>query len=175
MTNIQLLKEVLKNMKKRILILLALITASSVYAANSVYVDANAGLNTSYADGLGLNLNVGYLFNSYLGVEGGVTYGASNINWNGGNNYYMYDAAVKGVLPLSDVFALYGKLGVGYNTYSSCSGCINGYQYTGSNIGMLYGAGAQFNLSKQWSLHVEDYTVTGNNPNMLMFGAEFKF
>lgn len=163
-------------MKKCLKAILSFLCVSTYAIDNPVYIDANVGLNTSYAAGLGLGVNVGYLFNQYLGLEGGFSYGASNTsNWNSGNNYYMYDVAVKGVLPLSKIFALYGKLGIAYNTYSLCNGCNNGSAFNNDNWGMLYGAGVQFNLSKEWSLHLEDYSVTGNNPNMLMFGGEYKF
>jgi hypothetical protein len=161
---------------KKILFCLSITLSQLVFAIdNNVYIDANLGANTTYGYGLAAGANVGYLFNEYFGVEAGVTYGASNTrNWNGGSNYYMYDAAVKGILPLGNVFALYGRLGAAYNDYAGCNGCSNSYP-NGSNTGILYGVGGQFNLSKTWSLHLEDYTVSGNNPNMLVLGGEYKF
>ncbi|MBX9866166.1 MAG: outer membrane beta-barrel protein [Burkholderiales bacterium] len=162
-------------MKKILFAILAISSGLSFAVDNPVYLDANIGVNTTYGAGLATGANIGYLFNPNLGLEGGITYGASNgSNWNSGNSYYMYDAAVKGILPLGDTFALYGKLGIAYNYYASCNGCSNGFN-NGSNTGLLYGVGAQFNLSKSWSLHLEDYSVSGNNPNMLVAGGEFKF
>ena len=150
-------------MKKILGIILFSVTVAS-YATNnsyggtdSVYVDANIGINTSN-NNLGLNANVGYLFNRYYGVEAGLT---------GSDNYFMYDAAVKGVLPLSNLVNLYGKLGAGVNNYSGTN--------SPTTVGLLYGAGVGFNIAHNWELHVEDYTVTGANPNFLMFGGQYKF
>jgi opacity protein-like surface antigen len=170
-------------MKKLLALLLAASCVSAAYAEN-VYVDANVGVNTSWST-LGLNADVGYMFNKYVGLEGGFTYSPGyNYNWgaNGtwSSSYYMFDGAVKGVLPLSNLIDLYGKLGLAFNNYSnSWNGC-NGYgcggpAYSGSNVGLLVAGGVQFNLSRQWSVHVEDYTSTGPNPNFLMFGGQYNF
>lgn len=167
-------------MKKILFTLISLTITTSAFASDPVYVDLNAGLNTSWSN-YGVGLNAGYLFNRYFAVEVGYTYSPGyTYNYSGGSyssNYYMLDVAAKGILPLSEVFALYGKLGAGYNNYSSWSGCngCSGPTYSGSNTGLLYGVGGQFNISHDWSLHLEDYTVTGSNPNFLMFGAEYKF
>lgn len=145
---------------------------------DNVYIDANIGLNTSW-NSLALNANGGYMFNQYFGVEGGLTYSPGYSYKTGpysyDSSYYMLDAAAKGVLPLSSVFSLYGKIGLGYNNYSAWNNPAPAPSYYGSNVGVLFAGGAQFNLSKQWSLHLEDYTVTGPNPNFLMFGGEYRF
>ncbi|MCX8515352.1 MAG: hypothetical protein RL017_257 [Pseudomonadota bacterium] len=122
-----------------------------------IYVDANIGVNTANSD-LGLNVNGGYLFNSFYGVEAGIT---------GSNNYFMYDAAAKGILPLGSIINLYGKLGLGVNSYTGNN--------SSTNVGLLYGAGVGFDIAQNWELHVEDYTVTGNNPNFLMIGGQYRF
>jgi opacity protein-like surface antigen len=162
------------------LVALAAISNIAIAAApgDPIYVDANIGLNTSW-NTLGLNADVGYMFNRYVGVEGGLTY-SPGYSYNSGpysysSSYYMLDAAVKGVLPLSQVFSIYGKLGLGYNNYSSWDNPAPAPAYYGSNVGILIGAGAEFNLTKNWSLQVEDYTVTGPNPNFLMFGGKYRF
>jgi len=155
------------------ILLVALLAVAATIASAETYIDANIGANTTWST-LGLNANAGYMFNPYIGAEGGFTYSFGGTANSAYGSYYMFDAAAKGVLPLSSIFSLYGKLGVGYNTYSAwgCSNCGN----VNSNVGLLVGAGAQFNLSKNWSLHVEDYTVTGSgNPNMLMAGGQFTF
>lgn len=167
-------------MKKILVVLLGSICITA--GAENVYVDANIGMNTSWS-AVGLSADVGYMFNRYVGLEGGFTYSPGySYNWGGGSSwsssYYMFDGAVKGVLPLSNMIDLYGKLGLAFNNYSSswngCSGC-GGPTYYGSNVGLLMAGGVQFNLSRQWSLHVEDYTSTGPNPNFLMFGGQFNF
>lgn len=164
-------------------ILAVLLTMSAVSAmAEGVYVDANIGVNTSW-NTLGLNADAGHMFNKYFGLEGGLTYSPGySYNWGAGNtyssDYFMIDGAAKGVLPLNHEFSLYGKLGLAFNNYSGtwngCTGC-SGPAYSDSNVGLLIAGGAQFNLSKEWSLHVEDYTSTGPNPNFLMFGGQYNF
>lgn len=168
-------------MKKILAVLLSGICLSAV--AGNAYVDANIGMNTSWST-LGLNADVGYMFNKYVGLEGGFTYSPGyNYTWgpnSWSSDYYMFDGAVKGVLPLTDMVALYGKLGLAFNNYSASWGGCPGYScggpaYSGSNVGLLMAGGVQFNLSRQWSLHVEDYASTGPNPNFLMFGGQFNF
>lgn len=166
---------------RKILLVLAIAGANvTAYADGPVYIDAGIGLNTSWSS-LAYNANLGVLVNKYLGVEGGLTYSSGyTYNYSGltyNSDYFMYDVAVKGILPLTQEFALYGKLGAGFNNYSSWNGCngCGGPSYSGTNTGLLYGAGAKLTLSRSWSLHLEDYTVTGSNPNLLMFGGEFNF
>lgn len=166
---------------KKIMLLMLLGTSTLVTANAAAYIDANIGVNTSWST-LGLNADAGYMFNRYVGLEGGLTYSPGySYSWGPysySTSYWMLDGAVKGVLPLTDVFAVYGKLGVAFNNYtnswSGCNGC-DGPSYDGSNVGVLAAIGAQFNLSRQWSLHIEDYTSTGANPNFLMFGGQFNF
>lgn len=168
---------------KRLLTLGLLSASLLAYADTPVYVDTNIGINTSW-DTLGLDADMGYMFSKYIGVEGGLTYSPGySYNWGPysySSNYWMFDGAAKGVLPLSDIFSLYGKVGLAFNNYSgSWSGCGNygcgSPEYSGSNVGLLLAGGVQFNLSRQWSLHVEDHTSTGPNPNFLMFGGQFNF
>lgn len=135
---------------KKILIM-ALCLASSAYAGG--YVDGNVGVNT-WNGGFAAGVNGGYMVNQYLGVEAGFT---------GTSGYSMFDGAVKGNLPIGDLFDVYGKLGLGLPTCGSC------------DTGLYYGYGLGFNASKDWQLYVENYSITGNNPNFLMFGAGYKF
>lgn len=138
-------------MKKLIAIVLSVASIAS-YA--QVYVDGDVGLNTSN-NSFALSVDGGYMFNQFLGAEGGLT---------GSSGYTVIDGAVKGVLPIGGVLDLYGKLGLGVPTCSSC------------DTGLYYGAGVGFHVAPSWQLHIEDYTVSGaGNPNFLMFGANFKF
>ncbi len=167
---------------KKLISCLILSSITSIYAANPVYIDLNGGVNTSW-NALGLGFAAGYKFNRYFSLEGGLTYSPGyNYQWGGGtysSNYWMLDAAAKGVLPLSNVFDLYAKLGIGFNNYttswSGCGGACNGPAYSGSNVGVLYGLGGAFHISRNWELHLEDYTTSGPNPNFLMFGAQYNF
>lgn len=122
--------------------------------AGSIYADANVGVNTGN-NNTAVGADAGYMFNSFLGVEGGII---------GSNDVTIWDGAVKGVLPLG-LIDIYGKLGLAY---------INNSGYT--NPGLLYGGGIAFPIAPMFQLRVEDYAITGNgNPNFLMFGAQFSF
>ncbi|MCC2624278.1 MAG: hypothetical protein K0R14_151 [Burkholderiales bacterium] len=161
-------------MKMRLFVLSAGLMSMAVGQA---YIDLNVGYPTTW-DGIGVNVNGGYMFNDYLGVEGGIMH---NLGFTMPDaapfvGYTRLDAAAKGVLPLASVFALYGKLGVGSNTYHSWEGiCPWCSDASNSNVGLFIAAGTQFNFSKTWSLNFEYSVVTGPNPGMLMFGGQFNF
>ena len=192
-------------MMRKISLLSLLCVCSAAYAAqpnNPVYFDFNVGylsapVTARTTGSVAENVTFGYLFNPYFALETGLTGSVINVNqYTVGRYVYSPTAyylssslAVKGILPLGDVFNLYGKFGVSYNDYSYNNA---GYTDTLTSAGVLLGVGAMFNISKQWALHVEDnYTIlannntTGkglyslteqiNNPNVLMVGAEFKF
>lgn len=142
-------------MKKILTILLA--SLSIGIASAQTYVDANVGLDTGNSN-IAFSGDVGYMFSRYLGLEGGVS---------ATDNYFLYDGAVKGVLPLSGVVDLYGKLGVGINNYSGL--------FSNSSVVLYYGGGVAFNIARDWQIHVEDFTVSGANPNLLMFGGQYSF
>lgn len=188
---------------KKLLIILASISGIAAADVNPIYIDANIGYlsapSSEWNGSMAFNANAGYQFNQYIALEGGVTGSSLNSNSNtsfGGSapsgSYWAADVAAKGILPLAEAFALYGKAGISYNWYnvsSSFAGFSNDNSL--STAGLLLGIGAQFNLTKQWSLHLEDnYTVLFNssnssagsytntsysNPNVVMFGAQYNF
>lgn len=154
-------------MRKNKLKLMSVVCVSYLMAnhANAVpYIDANIGGNTTDSS-MAYSADAGYMFNKYLGLEGGVTgSGSSNATQ---SNFYMFDGAAKGVLPLGSGIDIFGKLGVG-----DCNSCGSN---ANSNLGIFVGAGLEFNINKNWAIQLQDYTVTGDAPNFIMFGGEFKF
>ncbi len=159
------------------------------YDGSGAYINLNAGLgtmqnvtNSSFA----LGANAGYNFNRGFAVEGGWTTLPSQQSGQLAT-YNIYDAAVKGTIPLSSVFSLYGRLGAGFG-YSSWSGATNSpavYQTTGSayNYGGLAGIGGSFVLSRHFDLRVEDYAYIpingeGGNfggANVITGGVQYNF
>lgn len=131
----------------------------------SVYANLNTGIakvyNFSSGEWMG-NLNAGYEFNPYLAVEGGYSlFAGSQLGVTTATS--IFDAAVKGTLPFNDVFALYGRAGVGFgmNSWSgsvvNSSNCILCNNSISNNYGLaLIAIGGSFNVSKNWSLHLED-------------------
>jgi len=152
-------------------------------AANSVYVNGAVGATTTYNTSTGANNgsqvqstggydlsgNFGVNLNRNLALEVGYT----NI-WDasGSNQWGVTDFAVRGTVPLGEVFDLYGRLGVaGYNNTPNGSMSVN-------TLGVLYGMGAEWNLSRQWALTAEYWGVTGStvlsNGNV-QGGVKFSF
>jgi opacity protein-like surface antigen len=145
-----------------VIIMTMSILGHEVYA--SPYVDVGLGGNTT-SNSMAYMADGGYKFNEYLGLEGGVTSsGSSNVTK---GNFYMFDGAGKLTLPLGSQVSAFGKLGVG-----DCSSCGSN---ANSNLGVFFGGGLQFDLNRNWALQLQDYTVTGDAPNFIMFGGEFKF
>lgn len=129
------------------------ILSSSVFADSGVYINVNAGANTNVPQ-IAYNANAGYMFNRYLGLEGGYTEANSN----------YWDAAVKGVLPIPFI-DVYGKLGMSYVANQ-------GY----SSGAVMYGVGVAIPIFPMFQVNVEDYAISdASTQNFLMAGLQFKF
>ncbi|MFO0319220.1 MAG: outer membrane protein, partial [Neisseriaceae bacterium] len=106
-------------------------------------------------------------------------------------NMQFWDLSVKGTLPLSDTFALYGQLGGAYGipgiaAEPSCStgaACGKlGYNETTFQDAwdFMAGAGVQFNLTKKTAITVGDYYYFGStqfqgNTNVVLAGLKYNF
>lgn len=166
-------------------------TPSPATTSNSpAYVNLNTGIATlsnlptgSWAGAI----NVGYNFNNNLAIEVGYNllpssqFGTTTVTEN------VFDVAVKGDLPLSEIFSLYGRLGLGLGTNSwsgtapagNCVLCQSG-QSTTYGVGLV-GIGGSFKLSQHFDLRVEDYalipmqnTYTGT-ANVVTLGTQYNF
>lgn len=182
---------------RKFLVTITFLTMSTSYAANyepyngsGAYINVNAGwgaLSNLATGSFAFGASAGYNFNRAFAVEGGwsnfasAQYGATAFN-------NFYDVAVKGTLPLSKIFSLYGRLGGGINT-NSISGIATGASdnFRNSNgsatFGALAGIGGSFVLSRHFDLRVEDYVIipigsgggTFGNSNAIMGGVQFNF
>lgn len=174
-------------------LLLALIASSAALAfadtpANPVYAQLQAGASFSPEYNSGTNgggavrFDVGYMFNPFVGIEGGFT-GATtpaSSTTAGSSALQFYDISVKGVLPLGEVFNIHGQIGGAY-----VSGGINSLGGTDATPKALLGAGVDFNLTRQFSITLNDYQYlaaeggttsgSGGNTNIVMGGVGFKF
>ena len=158
--------------------------------ASPAYINVNTGFATlanlptgSWAGAI----NAGYNFNHALALEVGYNllpssqFGTTTVTEN------VFDVAVKGTLPLTEMFSLYGRLGVGIgnNNWSgtapagNCVLCTSGLSST-YGVG-LAGIGASFKLSQHFDLRVEDYalvpfqnTYTGT-ANVVTGGVQYNF
>lgn len=120
------------------------------YDGAGTYININVGYATlqNLPNGsFSFNTNAGYNFNRAFALEGGWTnLTSSQYSATAYDNFY--NAAVKGTLPLSDVFSLFGRLGGGINTtnFSGTSNCLCSSQ-DNVNFAWLAGIGGSFVLS----------------------------
>lgn len=175
---------------RKLLILMLLSLSMLTNADNSgAYINLNTGVATMQALPTGSwlgNLNAGYNFNRGFALEGGYNLFA-NQQMGATTTTNIFDVAAKGILPFSEVFSLYGRLGAGLG--------INGWsgQCTTPNCGLcqsndstymlgLVGIGGSFALDKSFDLRVEDSlyvpfgnTFVGSTINAVTFGVQYNF
>ncbi len=178
-----------------LVLLLSAVTIASAHAAednmdySSAYFNLGAGyvLIQNLPTGTGaVSAAVGYQFNRYLGLE--VNWdGMPSEQWGKLYNYNIYSLAVKGILPLSNSFELYGKLGsgIGYSTWTGNGDPSSVYNSNGSATALdgIVGVGAAFTLSPQFKLYLENKTFVPltdqighyTTANATMFGFQFNF
>jgi OOP family OmpA-OmpF porin len=163
--------------------------ANSSSLDNSVYINLNTGVAKIYNLPTGSwagSLNAGYNFNSSFALEGGYNILASS-QYGATATSSIFDVAAKGTLPLSEVFSLYGRAGLGYGidgwsgTASGTPSWLCAGQYNANYATALVGVGGSFALSKHFDLRIEDYafipfsnTMTGGM-NIVTFGTQYNF
>lgn len=183
-------------------LLLAIIASVGMFSLANADVTQDAGASTTYVNlntGIGklynlptgewtANINAGYNFNPYFALEGGYNmfagsqFGATVVT-------NVVDVAAKGTLPLSPIFSLYGRAGVGVGN-NSWSGTVNSgspncilcNDSVDSTYGLgLVGLGGSFALDKHWDLRVEDtlyFPFSNTYTGTMMaftFGTQYNF
>ncbi len=153
------------------------------------YINLNTGVAKIYNLPTGSwagSVNAGYNFNSSFALEAGYNILASS-QYGATATSNIFDIAAKGTLPLSEVFSLYGRAGIGYGI-DGWSGTATGTpswlcagQYNSNYATALVGLGGSFALSKHFDLRIEDYafipfsnTMTGGM-NIVTFGTQYNF
>jgi OOP family OmpA-OmpF porin len=156
----------------------------------STYDVDDAGMTTTSRDekGSGWKLYGGFELSPNWGVElGYANLGKMRNVYNvfGTNvavtakSYSMYVAGT-GTVPLGDQFSLFGKLGLAAN-HTSVTGTAGGFSASdsGNKSGIMFGAGAAFNVTKNVALTLE-YDHFGKvaedaKAQMWSLGARYKF
>ncbi|GEM_PF-4168132 len=177
---------------------------SSNNSARGVYVSGNVGAGfvgvkksdygsnvTKFRDyGFAWAANLGYQFNKYLALEAGyMNMGQSKATdsffGTGTNTFGGFDAAVKGILPVSSQFDLYGKAGA-IDMHDVAELSIDGTTMRAHKsiwVPMI-GVGTAYNLTHSVALTVEDdyafranYKHDGFSPsvNSVLAGVIYKF
>ena len=192
---------------KRVLFVLLSVTALSSFAdsvntaeapqsspasaglSSVAYVNINTGIAKVYNLPTGSwagSVNAGYNFNQHLALEGGYNLLASS-QYGATVTSNIVDVAVKGTLPISETFNLYGRAGLGFGvdgwsgTASGSPSWFCGDDYNANYGTALLGIGGSFKLSKSFDLRVEDYafvpfsnTMSGTI-NTVALGAQYNF
>lgn len=173
---------------------------TNAFAENSgAYVNADIGfanIENWWSAGAAITVNGGYNFNPYFATEAGITwitpitsqYNQNGIVGNYSQNQSFGDIAVKGSLPLSDIFDVYAKLGLGVGYSSSSINMVSGitnYNWNGANsgwnTGMYMALGGELKLTQHWGVTFEDYGMmpfAGNswgNINVFGVGGKYNF
>lgn len=154
------------------------------------YINVNTGIAKLYNLPTGSwvgSINAGYNFNDALAIEIGDTLLPSS-QFGTTVTENVFDVALKGTLSLSNLFSLYGRLGlgVGSNSWSgtaptsgNCILCSSGLSNT-YGVG-LAGVGASFKLSQHFDLRIEDYALVpfqntySGTANVVTFGTQYNF
>jgi opacity protein-like surface antigen len=194
--------------KKRLAIIGALAMLSldtSTFAAMSVpfgwYLEGNVGSThvsnqrstrgaNSSNSGIGGNVNLGYKFMPYFGMDlgytqyAGTTFKSMNTKLATSTNY-SYQIAGKGILPISSSgFELFAKLGVGrVATKLSFTNSAHALGLGGSSnhsaTGFYYALGAQYYFMPELAVVGQWAQAYGNNTTgnfgLLSIGASFIF
>lgn len=166
-------------------------SSSTITPASPVYINLNTGFATlsnlptgSWAGAI----NAGYNFNNAFAAEIGYSMIPSSQFETTTVMANVFDIAVKGTLAFSNIFSLYGRLGIGLGlnswngsapTISNCILCTNDISSTYGTG--LAGIGASFKLSQHFDLRIEDYglmpfqnTYTGT-VNVVTGGVQYNF
>lgn len=157
---------------------------------SGAYLNLNTGIATLQYLPTGAwaaNANIGYNFTPGFAVEGGYTLLLSS-QYQAHQSNNIYDIALKGTIPLSDSFGLYGRLGGGLNYMSwgnVATGAPSWYvdQRSSVNFVGLASAGASFKVSEHFDLNLEDTmfipmgggNATSGNTNMVLGGVQYNF
>lgn len=181
----------MNKIKKISFIVAGIATLTAMNAAMAVaplptgwYLEGNVGnskvSNVSYAagssltsSGVGLNLNVGYKFIPFFGMEAGYTKYA-NTSSKVGNvkvasaSYYSYDIAAKPLLPIGDTGAeLFAKLGIAHlHSKVTADSTVPGVAVsTGKNNvnGYYFGLGADYYFLPMAAINGQWQRAKGNS------------
>lgn len=152
--------------------------------SNMMYLDFGLGVGgaTSWNQtSLAINaMDMGLYVNKNLGVEIGMDALPNGANSAGQSMIMSYHMAAKGILPLSNMFSLYGKAGVGVNAFSGEQLGTNGMAMANEvSLGLYYAGGMQFNFNKNFAIYLEGSGIAGapvgnnSNANTGGFGSTY--
>ncbi len=182
------------------LVFISMPALAIVSMPNGWYLEGNAGAShlsntntpgSTSSSGVGYNLNVGYKFMPYLGLEMGYTrYADSKISSGGSrvasDTHYSYGIFAKGILPIENTgvegFAKFGVQRI-YSHISvqnaTLANSIDLANRRSSATGLFYGVGGQYYFTPEFAAVVQWERAQGNsntgNQDLLSAGLSFIF
>ncbi|HLX53381.1 MAG TPA: outer membrane beta-barrel protein [Aquella sp.] len=162
---------------------------------NSIVNGDGSGLYVGVGVGMGWNnqsfptttfrLDGGYNFNQFWAFEVGII----TLTQSGGpfnQNVDIYDASIKGTLPLSQMFDVYGQFGGAYSLPGPVGGSVpaGGIKFpssTQSSWSFMSGVGVDFNVNKNFAVNLSDLFYYGQsaglqgNTDVLLLGLKYQF
>jgi OOP family OmpA-OmpF porin len=186
-------------MKRIALAALAVASLSALPAlAQSWYIGGGIGrgnLDQSGTDlGLGnasvgdsattYTLRLGYRHSPYFAVEGAYydlgeydfSGSISNVSFAGTAKAKAFAINAVGILPLSEAFDLYGRVGYGeaeLKANASVAGFVG--NESDRQSGAFYGVGARWNVSKSWGVFAEWMKADKIEVDSYLVGVDFRF
>jgi hypothetical protein len=150
--------------------------SNQIDIAKTMYFDFGLGVGgaSGWSSGGTTAINamtMGTYFSNNLGAEVGMDVLPDGSNSSGQAMIMTYHLAAKGVLPLSNVFSLYGKAGLGINQYEgeAPTNTMGMSMANQASFGLYYAGGMQFNFNKNFGIYLEGSGVAvpnlGNNGN----------
>lgn len=87
-----------------------------------------------------------------------------------------FSLAVLGLLPLSEQFSLFGKIGMA-KTEVDASGSIGGISVSASDdeTELHYGIGVLFNFTRNWGVRAEWEKLEDSKVDMISIGVQYRF
>jgi OOP family OmpA-OmpF porin len=142
-------------------------SALSAHAQAYVGGDLNTTSVDGWSDATSFGVYAGYEFNSNVAAE--VAYrklGTFKVD-NESIKLNQTQVSVVGSLPLNDQVKVFGRLGYGFLN-------VSGYKGYNVDNGVIYGAGAQFNVTKKIGIRGE-FTRIASDATQLTIGVNYKF
>ncbi len=142
------------------------------------YKDINDDLPGGKENSFAAGLDAGYQFNKYFATEIGGLYFADttitkitadsgdNLELKSKNNYAIY-AALKGMLPISNSFSLFAKLGAADSNakeYVKVNGISDAQNQ--NKFAFLAAAGATYHFQNNWSVSLEALGLSSNGDDI---------
>jgi len=182
-----------------------LLLSTPVFAEMSLpygwYLEANGGSSNLSGDrlpgsvsssGIGYNANLGYKFMPYVAAEFGYTgYANSTVKNSVGTKagtvkHYMYDVAIRGILPFYtsgfEAFAKIGAQRLSANNSVQNTTAANQLGFASSShsaTGLFFGGGVQYYIMPELAINAQWAEAQGNsttgNSSLLSAGLSFIF